>query len=143
MAEKGASTGASQRKGLRNGMWSNFWTDFNSEDRWRFPEIAPWQIQKSLGNPVVDHWERVGAEWMWQRRPKPFLGTGAFGYALIVAIRVSLFLIPAIGILLEAVWLLTCFLLVALDVVRNVRWRRDYERSLRRLIPTMQSREPI
>jgi hypothetical protein len=45
-------------------MWANFWTDFISEDRWRFPEIAPRQIQKSLGNPVVDHWEWVRAEWL-------------------------------------------------------------------------------
>lgn len=143
MIEKGSTTGVGQRKGLRNGMWSNFWTDFISEDRWRFPETAPRQIQKSLGNPVVDHWERVRAEWMWQRRPRPFLGTGAFGYGLIIAVSVSLFLIPVIGIFLEAVWLLICFLLAALDVVRDVRWRRDYERSLRRLIRTAQSRESI
>lgn len=143
MAEKGSSTGASQRKGLRNGMWSNFWTDLNSEDRWQFPDIAPRQIQKSFGNPVVDHWERVRAEWMWQHRPKAFLGIGAFGYALLIVVSVSLFFIPVIGIFLEAVWLLTCFLLAAVDVVRDVRWRRDYERSLRRLIRTMQSRESI
>jgi hypothetical protein len=60
-----------------------------------------------------------------------------------MAVSVSLFVIPVIGIFLEAVWLLICFLLAALDVVRDVRWRRDYERSLRRLIRTAQSRESI
>ena len=30
-------------------MWSNFWKDFNSEHEWRFPELAPWQIQRSFG----------------------------------------------------------------------------------------------
>ena len=124
-------------------MGSTFWKDFNSEDRWRFPEIAPWQIQRSLGNPIVDYWERVRAEWMWQRRQRPFLGAGAFGYALIVAVSVSLLLIPVVGIFLEAAWLPGCFLLIALDVVRNVRWRRDYEKSLCRMIRTMQSRESL
>jgi hypothetical protein len=122
-------------------MWSKFWKDFISEDQWRFPEIAPRQIERSLGNPVVDYWERVRAEWMWHRRPRPFLGAGVFGYALIVAVSVSLLLIPVVGIFLEAAWLPGCFLLVALDVVKNVRWRRDYEKSLCRMIRTMQSRE--
>ena len=92
---------------------------------------------------MVDHRERVRAEWMWRHRPKAFLGIGAFGYVLVIAVSVSLFFIPVIGIFLEAVWLLTCFLFAALDVVRDVRWRRDYEGSLRRLIRTMQSRESI
>jgi hypothetical protein len=38
-------------------MWSNFWKDFESENRWRFPDVAPWQVQKSFGHPAVDHWE--------------------------------------------------------------------------------------
>jgi hypothetical protein len=124
-------------------MWSNFWKDFHSEHEWRFPEIAPLQIQRSLGNPVVDHWERVRAEWMWQRRPRTFLGEGAFGYVLIIVVGLLVLLIPVMGVFLDAFWLLSCFLLVALDVVRNVRWRRDYETSLCRMIRTIQSRESI
>ena len=88
---------------------------------------------------MVDHWERVRAEWMWKRRPDPIMGEGAFGYVLIIIISVSLLLVPHIGILLDAIWLLSCLLLVAFDVVRNVRWRRDYECSLRRMIRTMRS----
>jgi hypothetical protein len=87
-------------------MWSNFWKDFLSEDQWRFPEVAPLQIQKSLGNPVTDHWERTRAEWMWQRRPRAFLGESAFGYCLIIVVSLLLLLIPAIGIFLYAAWLL-------------------------------------
>jgi hypothetical protein len=124
-------------------MWSNFWKDFNSEHEWRFPELAPWQIQRSFGNSLVDPWERVRAEWLWKRRPSALMGEGAFGYMLIIAISVLLLLVPLFGIFLDAVWLLSCFLLIALDVVRNVRWRRDYETSLRRMIRSMQSRESI
>lgn len=120
-------------------MSSNFWNDFHSEHEWRFPEIAPWQIQRNLGNPMVGHWERVRAEWMWKRRPDPVIGEGAFGYILIITISVLLLLVPHIGIFLDALWLLSCFLLIAFDIVRNVRWRRDYESSLCRMIRTMRS----
>ena len=124
-------------------MWSNLWKDFLSEEHWRFSEIAPWQVQKSFGHPMVDHWERVRAEWMWKRRPRAFLGESAFTYGLIVAVSVLLLLMPVVGILLDAVWLHSCCLLAALDIVRNVRWRRDYEVTLFRLIRTMQNRESI
>lgn len=124
-------------------MWSNLWKDFLSEDHWRFPEIAPWQVQKSFGHPMVDHWERVRAEWMWKRRPRAFLGESAFTCSLIVTVSVLLLLMPVVGILLDAVWLHSCCLLAALDVVRNVRWRRDYEMTLFRLIRTMRNRESI
>ena len=67
------------------------------------------------------------------------MGEGAFGYVLIITISVLLLLVPHIGIFLDAIWLLSCFLLIALDVVRNMRWRRDYESSLRRMIRTMRS----
>jgi hypothetical protein len=62
---------------------------------------------------------------------------------LIVVVSVLLLFMPVVGILLDAVWLHSCCLLVALDVVRNVRWRRDYEVTLFRLIRTMQNRESI
>ena len=120
-------------------MSSNFWNDFQSEHEWRFPEVAPSQIQRALGNPVVDPWERVRADWMWKRRPDPIMGDGAFGYVLIIIISVLLLLVPHIGIFLDAIWLLSCLLLIAFDVVRNVRWRRDYESSLSRMIRTMRS----
>jgi hypothetical protein len=120
-------------------MSSNLWNDFHSEHEWRFPEIAPWQIQRNLGNPMVDPWERVRVEWMWKRRPNPVMGEGAFGYILIITISLLLLTVPHIGIFLDALWLLSCLLLIAFDVVRNVRWRRDYESSLRRMIRTMRS----
>lgn len=120
-------------------MWSNFLKDFLSEDQWRFPEIPPYQIGRSLGNPMLDHWERVRVEWMWKRRPRAFLGENAFSYLLIIAVSVLVLLIPAIGVFIGAGWLLSCVLLVALDVVRNVRWRRDYETSLCRMLRAIQS----
>lgn len=92
---------------------------------------------------MLDHWERVRAEWMWKRRPRAFLGENAFSYLLIIAVSVLVLLIPAIGVFIDAGWLLSCVLLVALVVVRNVRWRRDYETCLCRMLRTIQSPGPF
>ena len=122
-------------------MWLNFWRDFASEEQWRFPEVAPWQIERSLGNPLVDQSERVRAEWMWWRRPRGFLREDASTCVLLITISVLLLGVPVLGVLLDAVWLFSLFPLIALDIVRNTRWRRDYEVSLRRMIRTGQRRE--
>ena len=124
-------------------MWSQFWTDFNAAPAWRFPEVPPWEIQAYLGTPVVNHWERIRAEWFWRRRPKAFLGEGVIGYVLLIAVGILLLFVPMFGILLDSTWLLSSFLLIASDIVRNVRWRRDYEATLHRLIRTMRRPESI
>jgi hypothetical protein len=127
----------------RSAICSNFWTDFQSEHDWRFPEVPPWQIYRYLGYPVVDHSESLRAEWLWRRRPREILGRGVLGYVLVVVISILLLLSWPASILLEAAWLFTCLMLIALDVVRNVRWRRDYEASLCRLIRTSRRPESI
>jgi hypothetical protein len=71
------------------------------------------------------------------------MGKGAISYVLLSAVSILLLLVPVIGIFLDAVWLLSCCLLIASDIVRNVRWRRDYEVSLCRLIHTMRPPESI
>jgi hypothetical protein len=47
-------------------MWSNLWRDFNSENDWRFPDMAPSQLRKLLNDPIMDDSERMRADWMWR-----------------------------------------------------------------------------
>jgi hypothetical protein len=124
-------------------MWTNFWTDFNTENDWRFPEIAPAQLQELLGCPIVDSAERVRAEWMWRRKPKLILGEGFIGYSVVVGTALALLLVPRIGILLDLIWLVINSVLVASDTVRLNRWRRDYEAALERLIRSVERRKTI
>jgi hypothetical protein len=124
-------------------MWTDFWTDFNAENDWRFPEIAPAQLQELLGCPIVDSAERVRAEWMWRRKPKLILGEGFIGYSVVVGTAVALLLVPRIGILLDLIWLVINSVLVASDTVRLNRWRRDYEAALERLIRSVERRKTI
>jgi hypothetical protein len=85
----------------------------------------------------------VRAEWIWRRRPKLVLGEGFLGYCLVLTVSVFLPLVPQIGILLDVIWLLISSLLIASDTVRAVRWRRDYEASLQRLIRQPRRRKTI
>ena len=121
--------------------WANFWSDFNSENEWRFPDVAPWRLQGLLGWPILDQAEHIRAEWMWRRRPRLLLGEGIFGYCLVIGVGIALLFVPGTGILLDLVWLLINSLFIASDTVRLNRWRRDYEASLDRLIRTMQYRK--
>jgi hypothetical protein len=124
-------------------IWSNFWKDFQSDHDWRFPEVPPSRIHRCLGYPLVEPSENLRAEWLWRRRPREILGKGVISYALLIAISVLFLLVPPIGIFIDAAWLFTCFMLIASDIVRNVRWRRDYEVSLCRLIRTMRRPESM
>jgi hypothetical protein len=49
-------------------------------------------------------------------------------------LAVSLPMVSRIGLLLDVAWLALSTLLIASDTVRLIRWRRDYEASLARLM---------
>ena len=61
------------------------------------------------------------------------LGEGLPGYLLVVFIGVSLLFIPKIGVPLDFGCLFLFYAAIALDMVRLVRWRRQYETSISRL----------
>jgi len=122
-------------RGLVN-RWQVFWKDFNSNEHWRFPELSPVQLQKSLDVPwpFIDRGEYVRAEWMWSRKPKLILGEGGLGYAILVFVALLLLLIPKVGVFLTVAWCITTLGAIARDVVRSIRWRRDYEVSITRIM---------
>ncbi|HEX6565662.1 MAG TPA: hypothetical protein VF020_15335 [Chthoniobacterales bacterium] len=120
-------------RGLVNRWWV-FWKDFNYEEEWKFPELPPVQLQNSFGVPwsLIDRGEYVRAEWMWTRKPKLILGEGGLGYALLIFVALLLLLIPHVGVVLTIAWCFTMLSAIARDVVRSIRWRRDYEVSIAR-----------
>ena len=122
-------------KGLVN-RWRGFWKDFNSNENWRFPELSPVQLQKSLDVAwsFIDRGEYVRANWMWSRKPKLILGEGGLGYAILIFVALLLLLIPQVGVLLTTAWCFTMLGAIARDVVRSIRWRRDYEVSITRIM---------
>ena len=122
-------------RGLVN-RWRVFWKDFNSDEHWKFPELSPVQIQQSLHVPwsFIDRGEYIRAEWMWSRKPRLILGEGALGYTILVFVALLFLLIPQIGIFLTTAWCITMLGAIARDVVLSVRWRRDYEVCITRIM---------
>ena len=120
-------------RGLVN-RWRVFWKDFNADEHWKFPELSPVQLKESLDVPwsFIDRGEYVRAEWMWSRKPKLILGEGGLGYAILVFVALLLLLVPQIGVFLTIAWCFTMLSAIARDVVRSIRWRRDYEVSIAR-----------
>ena len=114
----------------------DFWREFNSVNQWRFPELSPYSLQKWLELDLrrIDPSEFKRVEWMWRRKPKPFLGEGVSGYILLILVASLLLLIPHLGILFAAAWCLTMVVAIANDTVRFARWRREYESGMVRVI---------
>jgi len=75
----------------------------------------------------------VRANWFWHRRQR-FLKAASCVVALIAApgLPLWLFTVPVIGVPL----LIIAAMLVNTEIVRSVRWRRQYELSIDRLIRT-------
>ena len=116
--------------------WRIFWKDFNCKEDWKFPELPPVQLQQSLDVAwsIVNRGEYIRAEWMWSRKPKLILGEGGLGYAILVFVALLLLLIPHVGVLLTIAWCFTMLGAIARDIVHSIRWRRDYEVSITRIM---------
>src|SRR5260370_42360292 len=116
--------------------WQIFWRDFNSKENSKFLELPLVQLQKYFDVPWshVNRGELLRAKWMWSRKPKLVLGEGGFGFALLVFVALLLLLIPHTGGLLTICWCFAMLGFIARDVVRSIRWRRDYEVSIIRIV---------
>jgi hypothetical protein len=100
-----------------------------------YRELSPAQLLEKLKlhRYPIDHDELARANWFWNRRPR-FLQAASGMVWLIVALGLPLwlFIVPAIGVPL----LIIAAVLVNTEIVRSVRWRRQYELSIYRLIRT-------
>ena len=116
--------------------------DFKAVNRWRFSELAPTDLLRSLNCDLsdVDHAEFFRAKWMWRRKPKSFLEDRLFGCAVLVFIGLVLLVIPDAGIVLAVAWCFAVRLILAKEAVRFERWRREYESSMGRVIRSRRKR---
>jgi hypothetical protein len=114
---------------------SEFWHDLQDEQHWKYESSSPVQILEQLN---LDTWQQnndelVRTEWFWNRRPR-LLGATSCVVWLLTALGLPfwLFIIPAIGIPL----LIISAVVVEVEIVQSVRWRRQYELSIDRLVRT-------
>jgi hypothetical protein len=116
--------------------------DLQNDRDWAYAELPPVQLLKNLkldGYPI-DSDELARTEWMWSRRAARFLSAINTLLWLIVALGTPLWLRnPEMGLPLLTIWAA----MVGMETVRFVRWRRDYERSVARLVRISGGRETI
>ena len=132
----------------KDGLWG-MWRDLTEEPAWKYEELPPLllAVLTELDLFEVGDTELARAHWFWSRRPKLALQESAV--LLIVALCVLLSLALAfvawsgtsmpervaeiVILLLE----LAVGIYLIVQRIRFVRWRREYDLSIDRLIRTI------
>jgi len=112
---------------------AGFWRDLEDDQRWKYDELSPVQLLEKLklDDCPADKDELARAEFFWSRRPRVLPATGFLLWVILVlGLPFWLFTVPAIGVPL----LMIAMVVVDTGIVRSVRWRRQYELSIDRLI---------
>jgi hypothetical protein len=112
---------------------AGFWRDLEDDQRWKYDELSPVQLLEKLklDDCSADKDELARAEFFWSRRPR-VLPSATCILWFIVPLGLPLWLlnIAAIGVPLLITWMVVG----ATGIVGSVRWRRQYELSVDRLI---------
>jgi len=118
--------------------WGQFWRDLQEHSDWKYEDLPPvLLLEKSkLHRDPTNHDELARADWFWGRRPR-LHSTACWILWFLVAFGLPLWLfyIPWIGVPLIVV----AVIVGNTEMVRSVRWRRQYELSIDRLIRTTTS----
>ena len=101
------------------------WQDLQNEQKWKYEELSPARLLERLNllEYSRENDEFARANWFWARRPR-VLTMASYLVWFIVIIGLPYWL-PLIVILL---------MMVNIDIVQSLRWRRQYELSIHRLI---------
>jgi hypothetical protein len=114
---------------------AELWNDLQDEQHWKYEASSPILILEKLNLDTCqqNNDELVRAEWFWNRRPRLLRATSCVVWLLVVlGLPFWLFIIPAVGIPL----LIISAVAVDTEIVQSVRWRRQYELSIDRLVRT-------
>ena len=119
-----------------------FWRDLEDNQRWKYEELSPVLLLEKLklDEHPADKDELARAEFFWRRRPRLLPAIGYIAWLIVaLGLPVWLFIVPTIGVPLSIVSTVLALLIVSTvlantDIVRSVRWRRQYELSIDRLI---------
>jgi hypothetical protein len=108
-----------------------FWRDLQKDHAWKYRESSPDRLLEGSNVQVRgDNDEMVRASWFWSRRPRLLHEHGLLVWSLIALAPVCIFLCPLFGVPVS----IMAVAVVQIGIVRTARWRRDYERSIDRLI---------
>jgi hypothetical protein len=109
-----------------------FWRDLHDDHPWKYEELCPIDLLQKLEIDYLtlpkDELERMA--WFWRRRPRALTVVG-FVLWLVAAVAATFCVIaPYLAVPI----LIVCLVLLLWTIVRSIRWRRDYELSVTRLL---------
>ncbi|MBV8214756.1 MAG: hypothetical protein JOZ08_16230 [Verrucomicrobia bacterium] len=111
------------------------WQDLQNEQKCKYEELSPARLLERL-NLLADSRENdelTRANWFWGRRPRVLTTASYLVWLIVIAgLPFWLFSVPVIGLPLIVILLM----MVNIDIVQSLRWRRQYELSIDRLIGT-------
>ena len=111
------------------------WKDSQDNQHWKYEQLSPVKLleRSKRHRYPPDNDELVRANWFWNRRPRLHQATSCTVWFIVaLGLPLWLFMFPAIGVPLIIVAAVNAYT----EIVRSVRWRRQYERSIDRLIRT-------
>ena len=123
------------RRGLGKAL-SEVWHDLQADPKWKYEQLTPIQLleKSELRIDLPDSSELVRATWFWSRRPRLLsVASSILWITVALGLPFWLFRIPSIGVPL----IIVTAVVINTDLVRSLRWRRQYESSIDRLIRTI------
>ena len=115
---------------------SEVWHDLQADPKWKYEQLTPIQLleKSELRIHLPDSGELARATWFWSRRPRLLsVASSILWITVALGLPFWLFRIPSIGVPL----IIVTAVVINTDLVRSLRWRRQYESSIDRLIRTI------
>ena len=109
------------------------WQDLQNEHKWKYEELSPARLLEKLNllEYSIEKDEFARANWFWARRPHVLTMVSYLVWLIVIAgLPFWLFIVPVIGLPL----IIISLIMVNIDIVRSLQWRRQYELSIDRLI---------
>jgi hypothetical protein len=131
---------------IRNDGLLTIWTDLTTEPVWKYEESPPFMLSQLTEVDLLQasDSELARAIWFWCRRPKLMFHDSVAPMIVALCIELSLFIALVYwrrtSMPERATEVVLLFLEVAVEIcliiqrIRFVRWRRDYEVSIDRVI---------
>ena len=119
---------------------SEVWRDLQADPKWKYEQLDPVQLlgKSEVRIHLTDNNELVRAIWFWSRRPRLLsVASSILWIAVALGLPFWLFRIPSIGVPL----IIVAAVVVNTDLVQSLRWRRQYESIIDRLIRTIAARD--
>jgi hypothetical protein len=135
---------------VRNDGFLTIWRDLTTEPVWKYEELPPFLLPQLTKCDLFEAGdsELSRAIWFWFRRPKPMFSDSAALIVVALCVAISLVIawvnwpvtsahrrVTELVILLSEV---AVGIYLIIGRLRFFRWRRDYERSIDRIIRTTQ-----